>query len=225
MPKYITLRKCHNLNIALFGAGYTYGEYDVPIIKPNSMGMPDLEGLNWVGFNYARSIPKEDRPKTGIHFFVDDYQFERIWDKPQENIKVLEQFGAVCSPDFSPYSDWPKAVQLYNHWRKHWCGRWWQENGITVVPTVTWSDRTTLRWCFDGEPKGCAVAVSSVGMFKKEKYIDWLVEGYLEMERRLQPSCVLWRGMVPPQLEEYKGKFVFLDRFTDKFHEMDQQEG
>ena len=35
--------------------------------------------------------------------------------------------------------------------------------GMTVYPTISWSDKKSYDWCFDGEPVGGIVAVSSVG--------------------------------------------------------------
>ena len=64
---------------------------------------------------------------------------------------------------FSLYTDYPVAVQLYSHYRKHWLGAWWQKNGLTVIPSISWSDEHSFDWCFDGDPVRGTVAVSSVG--------------------------------------------------------------
>lgn len=53
-------------------------------------------------------------------------------------------------------------MKIYNHYRKHWLGAYWQDNGITVIPTISWSDKESFGWCFDGELVGGTVAVSSV---------------------------------------------------------------
>lgn len=36
-------------------------------------------------------------------------------------------------------------------------------NGLRVIPTIAWSDKSSHAWCFDGEPHGGVVAVYSVG--------------------------------------------------------------
>lgn len=132
------------------------GEYDIPEIKPTRYEECDL-----IPFNYAKS--EKNREDKGVHFFIDDYQFNRLWTNIDQYIKMLQQFKCVFSPDFSTYTDFPKAIQIYNHYRKHWIGAYMQDHGIKVIPTISWSTPDSFDWCFDGEPSGGCVAVSSVG--------------------------------------------------------------
>ena len=162
--------------------------------------------------------------KTGVHFFIDDYQFERVWANPDRYMDVLKSFAAVCSPDFSPYSDFPKAVQIFNHYRKHWCGWWWQNHGVKVIPTITWSNPASLEWAFDGEPVGGVVAVSSVGMFDSGEHRQWLLDGYGEMLRRLEPVKVLWKGKVPEELKDDE-RIAQLPSITERLHKLKGGEG
>lgn len=113
------------------------GKYDIPEIRPETIS----DDIEWVGFNYARTIVKaQDRPEDkALHFFIDDYQFSRLWQRPDEMLQVLGQFEAVSTPDFSIYTDFPKAVQIYSHFKKHWLAAYWQMNGIKVIPTITWA--------------------------------------------------------------------------------------
>ena len=70
---------------------------------------------------------KEKFPEhKGVHFFVHDYQFERVWNRPDRYTDVLSKFAYVLSPDFSPYANSPKAIQIFNIYRKNWCARYWQ---------------------------------------------------------------------------------------------------
>ena len=128
------------------------GEYGIPQIEPTS-----YNPCEFLSFNYAKSC--KDRADHGVHFFIDDYQFNRLWTQPDTYINMLQDFKCVMSPDFSTYTDFPKALQLYNHFRKHWIGAYMQMNGIDVIPTISWSDKESFSWCFDGEPVGGTVAV------------------------------------------------------------------
>ena len=107
------------------------GEYGIPQIEPTS-----YNSCEFLSFNYAKSC--KDRADHGIHFFIDDYQFNRLWTQPDTYINMLQDFKCVMSPDFSTYTDFPKALQLYNHFRKHWIGAYMQMNGIDVIPTISW---------------------------------------------------------------------------------------
>ena len=133
----------------------------------------------------------------GVHFFIDDYLFERAWNDPARYALLLKDFQAVMTPDFSLFTDYPKSVQIYNHYRKHLLGAYWQRMGMTVVPSICWSDHDSYEWCFDGEPQGGTVAVSSVGTQKNPQARDFFLDGYKEMLSRLQPSKVIFFGDVP----------------------------
>lgn len=105
------------------------------------------------------------------------------------------------SPDFSLFTDYPVAVQIYNHWRKHLLGAYWQRLGMTVIPSICWSDESSFAWCFDGEPVGGIVAVSSVGAQKSPATRKLFLCGYREMMRRLRPEKILFFGDVPDGCE------------------------
>lgn len=184
---YKETRNYENLNKQTYTGT---GEYDIPVIKG-----ADFSVENWISFNFAKSC---DEPRRhGIHFFIDDYQFLRLWKNPDAYLPLLRKFQAVCTPDFSTYTDFPKAVQIYNHYRKHWLGAYWQEHGIRVIPTISWSDEDSYSWCFDGEPVGGMVAISSVGTQGGEKATRLFEAGYSEMKRRLKPSSIVLYGNIP----------------------------
>ena len=202
---YKEQRDYENLQRALYVDGV--GEYGIPEIDPD-----DPEVDNWISFNYAKGC--EEPELHGIHFFVDDYQFVRLWRQPDLYLNMLKKFQAVCSPDFSMYTDFPKAICVYNHYRKHWLGRYWQDAGVRVIPTIGWVDRDSYEWCFDGEPEGYTVAVSSVGSQQSREGRALFLEGYREMMARLQPSKIIFYGAVP---DECQGNIVPVKAFQTKW--------
>lgn len=196
----------HNINIDIFEGT---GKYDIPILQPVKK-MPKV--TEWIGFNYVLS-DKEPEGK-GVHFFIDDYQFERVWNEPKKYVEKLSQYACVLTPDFSPYSDMPMATQIFNHYRKHWVGAFWQANGITVIPTIRAStDERSLEWYLDGEPKGGVVAISS--MWTSEEYgRDYFKnKEYKKMFEVLKPSKVLLYGN---KVEGLQGNIEQINSFTQK---------
>lgn len=171
------------------------GRYGIPQIWPVTT-YPQGE---FIPMNYAKSA-KNPASKI-VHCFVDDYQFTRYWNRPDDYISKLSQFAAVCSPDFSTYTDMPVAMQIYNHYRKHWLAAYWQLHGITVYPTISWSDEASYEWCFDGEPTGGVAAVSSVGTQQNKESKRLFLRGYEEMIKRLDPSWVIFYGHVPEECD------------------------
>lgn len=161
------------------------GALDIPEI----IGMKDFNLPKFKQFNYVKS-GKVDASE-GVSFFLDDYQFERVWNKPEVYTQMLKKYKCVLSPDFSLFNDFPKAIQIFNHYRKHWVARYWQDNGIKVIPTIAWSDEDSFEWCFDGEPKNSVVAVSSLGVWKNPETKKAFLLGYEKMIEVLNPSKIL----------------------------------
>ena len=184
------------------------GKYDVPQLNPTHFD----NKCEFIGFNYANTT--KNRKSKGVHFFIDDYQFNRLWTNIDRYVEMLSQFCCVMTPDFSTYTDFPKAIQIYNHYRKHWVGAYLQEYGINVIPTISWSDSDSFEWCFDGEPTHSTVAVSSVGATNSKAKKELFLDGYNAMMERLKPETILFYGKVP---EECNGNIIEILTFCEKF--------
>lgn len=209
MNKSRSRRSYENLERRIFDG---VGEYGIPQLQPTNF----TEECEFIGFNYATG--EKDRSNKGVHFFIDDYQFTRLWTNIDRYLDMLEQFKCVMTPDFSTYTDFPKAIQIYNHYRKHWVGAYLQEYGINVIPTISWSTADSFDWCFDGEPTHSTVAVSSVGAANSKAKKELFVAGYNAMLERLQPETILFYGKVP---EECGGNIVQIKTFQEKFRKGD----
>lgn len=186
---YKELRNYENLERVIYKG---VGRYNIPAIRPVTV---DCD--KWIGFNYVKGC--KDPDTSGVHFFIDDYQFARVWTHPNTYTNFLKRFKVVCAPDFSTYVDFPMAIQIYNHYRKHWLAAYWQQLGLTVIPTISWSNRESFKFCFDGEPVGGCVAVSSVGTQISGESRSLFVDGYMEMLSRLNPRRIYFYGNVPQE--------------------------
>lgn len=183
------------------------GPYDMPVIQPEQYIPTDF-----IGFNYAKGC--KDRENHGVHFFLDDYQFERVWNQLKRYTELLCQFKAVLSPMFSLYTDWPKAVQIWNMYRRHFVAAYFQSYGARVYPTIVWSDESSFEWCFEGEPTHSCVAVGSLGTQKHEYSKKLFLKGYDAMLERLQPETILFYGKIP---KECRGNIVHIEPFYKRF--------
>ena len=150
--KYRDDRFLLNLNLAnYYGDGY----WEIPSIRGEKYEPVE----KWVPFFKANTTEARDR--RGLHFFTDDYAFDRVWYRLERYTELLRQFAAVISPDWSLYTDWPPAANLWTHYRNMYTGRWLQDHGVRVYPNVCWTDENSFEWCFLGHPKGATVAVTS----------------------------------------------------------------
>lgn len=208
--KQRTKNECYNILNLGYAQFPGVGRWDIPEIK-GCKRLPKCD--EWIGFNYVMS---EQHPENkGVHFFVDDYQFERVWNRPDEYVQKLKKFKCVLSPDFSPYGDMPLITQIWNHYRKHWCGAYWESKGIKVIPTIRAStDIRSLAFYLDGEPKSGAVAYSTMwsGSISEDVFaIEW---GTLVEE--LHPTEVLVYGEILPLMKESGIKLTQIPKFTEK---------
>lgn len=171
-----------------------------PIIKPAPYKKMD----EWIRIKDVLSF-KGDKAITGVQFFVDDYQFERCYTHPKKWINELKQFGAVVTPDFSMYTDFALPIQKYNKFRNQWLGALWQRFGLTVYPTIVWSDDRSFTWCFEGIPRNSVVALSTVGCARS--YQDEFKKGYNQMMKQLTPSKILLFGT---EIEGLEGDIEYI---------------
>lgn len=129
-----------------------------PITQPQELpfGVDHL-----IGFNELLTCKHPE--SAGVHFFLDDYQFERFWRQPQRYLAALAKCPLVIGPDFSLYTDFPAPLQRWNHYRNQLLTAWLQQQGVCAIPAAGWADDASFDWCFDGISPGGAVAVSTVG--------------------------------------------------------------
>lgn len=177
------------------------GDFDIPMLAPVKLS-PKQEQLELLPFDRAMPPRKTD---FGVHFFLNDYKFERVWNDPERYIDILSQYSFVLTPDFSPYSDMPRAAKIFNVYRNRWCGRYWQENGITVIPTVTWSDEDSLRYCFDGIPQHSTIAVSTMGDGAGHEN---LLLGWDAMIAKLHPDTIILYGQDVRDKVSFDGNII-----------------
>lgn len=162
---------------------------------------PWPEGIDTM-VRFKDALSCDFREAQGLHFYSDDYQFERIWTKPEVYLELLEQFAFVVEPDFSMYLDFPEPLQKWNHYRNQLLGAWWQARGLNVIPSASWADKTSFAWTFEGLPEHSTVAISTVGCVKGRELYSYFMDGVRELFRQKQPTGLLVYGKLTPDIEQ-----------------------
>ena len=160
--------------------------WQMPIIQCDDF-IPD----RLIGFNYAKSSKDKN---TGIHFYVDDYQFERVWNDPEKYLPVLWDYDCVLSPDFSLYMDMPMPMKIWNTYRSRQIGAYYQSKGLRVIPTISWAEEDTFKFCFKGIPKGSIVSISTIGVKRDKNATAIWKAGADAMMAEITPRAVLCYG-------------------------------
>ncbi|MCM1307916.1 MAG: DUF4417 domain-containing protein [Butyrivibrio sp.] len=164
----------------------TDGIYEIPKLRNNFIRK---EEIFLMGCDHINS-KKCNEDKT-IHFFLEDYKFERFYYDCDKYIEKLAKYKALLTPDFSLYPSMPLPLQRFSIFKNRWCGAFWQEYGLKVIPTITWGDKRSYSFCFKGVEKHSIVAVSTFGQ-KREKQEFML--GYDAMLERIEPLYIICFG-------------------------------
>ena len=157
--------------------------------------MPTLESCDFIptkmmGFNYAMS--SKDYNST-IHFYLDDYQFERVWSQPDKYIEILSKYEAVLTPSFSMYNDMALPIKIYNTFRSRLLGQMMQDYGLNVIPIVYWNYEDTYEFCFDGLPENATLSIYTMGIRNKETH-EMDKKALDELIKRKHPKRLLIYG-------------------------------
>ncbi len=180
-------RTLDTLNLHEINLDRLAGTFDMPQLEPCTFIPSDL-----ICFKYIKV--DDGRTDAGVHFYTDDYQFERAWNDPHGYDTLLAQYQCVLTPDFSLYIDMPLAVQLWNVYRSRVLGYTWSCAGLTVLPSVRWGERRTFDFCFDGLPEHSVIAVSTLGAMQDPEIREIWYDGAAEAKARLKPEHVVNYG-------------------------------
>lgn len=180
----------------------TMGKWGIPLIKKQEFS---FDNIMLVACSDTRANDNEENKTKGVHFFVDDYRFQGIYDNPERTLSRYSQYSFLLSPDFSTYTDMDLWRQLESVAKNRWVGAYWQSKGLTVIPTISWGHSQSYEFCFDGVEKGSVVAVGMIGC--KQSKLNFM-RGYNEMLKRIEPKKIICFGK---PFEEMQGNLIVVD--------------
>ena len=179
-----------------------HGKWNIPLIKKQAV---DVENISLIACSDTRSNDNETNTKNGVHFFVDDYRFNGIYNHPEKSLRRYSQYAFLLSPDFSTYADMNLWRQLESVAKNRWCGCYWQEQGLTVIPTISWSTPRSYEFCFDGVEKNSIIAIGMIGCKQNKKEF---LRGYDYMLSKIEPEAVICFGK---PFNEMRGNIIPVD--------------
>ena len=199
---------CRDVFNAFLVSNATYaGEYEMPCIRPTDI-VPD----RLIAFSKCINSKEYD---AYVHFYQDDYLFERLWRNPKKYLPLLQRYNGVILPDFSLYRDMPLVMQLWNIYRSRAIGFWLQMNGVKVIPNVRYGDNRTYKCCCDGLPIKSVIAVGSHGTLKLLEDRAIFAKGLDVVVKKLQPVAIIVYGSVPESIfQKYKDMGIDIYHFT-----------
>lgn len=163
------------------------GEFGFPMVKQYVGEVPK----SFLPFNISLSSREYG---SGVHFFIDDYQFERVWRMPERYLPLLSRFRCVVAPDFSLFVDVPDVVNLWNIYRNRLIASWLQCNGVNLLPSVSWGNRDSFRYCFEGLPDNSIIVVGHTSVGRDVRYSQLWHQGIRELVKRKSPRKLVIYG-------------------------------
>ena len=71
----------------------------------------------------------------------------------------------LFAPDFSLFvgDDRYQQVNKQDIYRSRFIAAYWQQCGYQVIPTASWGDANSFKYCFEGLPENSVIAVCGIG--------------------------------------------------------------
>lgn len=82
-----------------------YGKWEIPVVKRQNIPIDDIDLI--AVSNIKNKENRESMKKKGVHFYVDDYRFDKFYRFPIRHLKKLMQYSFCLTPDFSSYAEMP----------------------------------------------------------------------------------------------------------------------
>jgi hypothetical protein len=125
-----------------------------------------------------------------VDMFVDDYRLERYWNRIEYYADIFSRAKYVMTPDFSLLLGMPTEMIQWNIYRNRLIGYVYESLGIKVIPTVSWTDKSSFDYCTKGIRIGSTIAVSNIGA-RNDKQIALFNRGLQQCVYRIEPEQVI----------------------------------
>jgi hypothetical protein len=146
-------------------------------------------------------IPYSDRKKydgrnQALHFFLDDYRFrDAIWCNLDYTTYSIRNYDYYFTPDLSLWVDLPTDFcNKENIYRTRFVGAYWQLCGYNVIPTASWGNADSFKYCFEGLPENSVIAVGGMGHHHCRAAESLWHYALQELERQKHPTLILIYG-------------------------------
>lgn len=112
--------------------------------------------------------------------------------------------------------DMPIPMKIWNIYRSRAIGQYYQQQGIKVIPTISWAEEKTFDFCFEGIEPGGVISVSTIGVKQDKNAFEIWKAGMDETIKRLKPKTILvYGGKVDYNFKNIDVKF-FGNKVTEK---------
>ncbi len=167
-------------------------------VKIGTLGVPQLRPVQEIPiihkcFPINVIFSKKIKDVWG-HCFIDDLHQSCFWNNPFAHIDRLKELKGIVATDYSLFRDYPIAEQKWNCFKNRVMAYHWQQQGLNVIPTASWSIPDSFEWCWDGLPKNSVLGITTNGIATAKEGYRLFVLGLNELVKRLEPIALIVCG-------------------------------
>ncbi len=181
--------------IDFYGNLPTVGKNKMPVLKPFNGHFPNRMTV------FDEAYTKKDFDCI-VHFYESDIRFMRLFHNPMKYLGFLQKCSAVIGPDLSQFAYMDEESRYFHAWHNRAMSVWLQQNGVNIIPNVTWSRRDSFTYSYDGMPLGSVIAVNCTGILKYDVSMYLWKEGYKNVVLPLKPSVIIRYGDKMPDEQD-----------------------
>lgn len=172
-----------------------------PMPKAFSTPLPEL--APYKGDLPVRLLPFNVAYSTGnfnctVHFFIDDLLFIRVLRNPEKYLDFFKKCHSVIGTDLSQYSDMSAEDRYYSAYINRAISAYFQQNGVRLIPNVTWSLPDSYYYSWSSMPSHSVIAINCKGIMQHDASIYLWKKGYTAACMTLCPSHIVRYGSIMP---------------------------
>ena len=142
---------------------------------------------------FSVAMAKEwDDYSCAVHFFEDDFRFERMWNNPRKYLEKLSRFEVVIMTDYSTSIDFPRPLKMWNAYRNQLLGAWLQAQGLDVIPSAL--HQPGCDWLLEGIPRHSTISVCGRGHTKDVVERRRFIRDLRSTVDTLEPTAIVYYG-------------------------------
>lgn len=162
--------------------------------------MPEVAPYNGsLDFNLVSYVDraKHHGKNEALHFFLDDYKFLSVWNSLERVTHSLYKYDYLFAPDFSLFTDDDKFHNINRDsvYHSRFIAAYWQQCGYQVIPTASWGDANSFKYCFEGLPENSVIAVCGIGHNQDKSHNTlWQVAVHRLIAEKKPTTLIIYGG-------------------------------
>lgn len=146
--------------------------------------------------SYANRV-KHHGIGEAMHFFLDDYRILSVWKDLERVTHSLYKYDYLFAPDYSLFTDDDRFHNINRDsvYHSRFIAAYWQQCGYQVIPTASWGDANSFKYCFEGLPEHSVIAVCGIGHDQdKSRKTLWHIAVNRLIEEKKPTTLVIYGG-------------------------------